>query len=170
MTPTATTTLRVLATVSGIALASAANAQDIRGVTIPLGVYDINNNWLGTYAGTNGFADYAQHPYDGIWYKMDYSSKGIGYNTYNALYYPNTNCAGTSYTPPSDESPELLIFDRKTTLWAPGGSAQQQIVSIQSYFAAGTCYNYSTPQQGIYSAAVAIDTGANRWVPPFTEK
>jgi len=148
--------------------ASAQEEQELRGITIPLGVYDTHNVWIGTYAGSNGYSGYALHPYDGLWYLIGYSSKGIGYNA--VFFYNNKTCSGQPYIYISDESPKLLTFDGVKTLWAPSSIKDEQIVTVQAYSWVGSCYAYPTSQQGIYGAAIAIDENADRWVPPFAVK
>jgi hypothetical protein len=145
---------------------ASAQEQELRGITMPLGVYDTNGSWVGTFAGSNGYSGYALHPYGGLWYLIAYSSKGIGYN--GLFFYTNKSCSGQPYVYISDESPKLLTFDGATTLWAPSTIHNEQIVTAQSYSWAGNCTVYQTPQQGIYGAAIAVDRNANRWMPPFT--
>jgi hypothetical protein len=166
-------TIRGIAFGAGLILSAAAFAgsayaqsnEDIRGITVPLGVYDTKNSWIGTFAGSNGYQSYALHPYGNTWYLIQFTRKGILNNAY--FFFANSSCTGQRFIYVSDSAPLLLSFDG-STLWAPSTSQNEQIVTVKSYSSGGNCYQYNTPQDSIYGVATAIDTTAGQLLPPFT--
>ena len=146
-------------------LAAASYGQEIRGVTIPLGVYDTNNTWLGTYSGTTGSYSFALRPYKGTWYQILFNRVGIVSNAY--FYYSAAGCVGQRFLYVSDEVPIVLSFDG-TSLWAPSDSSMEQIISARSYGFNGNCYNLSPPSSGIFGVATLVDPAAGtNFVQPF---
>jgi len=99
--------------------ADAESDEDIRGVTIPLGVYDANNAWIGTFAGSNGYQSYALHPYGGTWYLIQFTGNGIVNNAY--FFFANTSCTGQRFIYVSNAAP-LLVELR----WRDSVGAQHQ--------------------------------------------
>lgn len=158
-------TLYASIAVIAVALARPALSQ-IRGVTIPLGVYDAKNNWLGTLLTPATLAAPAQliRPYNGNWYSLEFTTDGIDGPA--PILHTSRDCSGNGYSnylQTLSELPSPAFFDGQN-IW--GATNTQTTINIGSYALEGSCYAYQFTGEQVMLLQL-LDSSAGRFVPPF---
>jgi hypothetical protein len=159
------------AILSGTALAMAASAHAQPNCRAFLCVYDSNNNTkVGSLLQTNLLV----HLYAGQPYSLSFDHHGL---LVNAMFVYTTDCSGPAFQWSSDAvvEPNFAQFDGEN-IWTSGPDAEAIIARSYSWYwdaATGTvkdqCFRYYGEGSAvIVYEPVLLDSGAQRWVAPFS--
>jgi hypothetical protein len=135
--------------------------------------YDVHNNAVGTLIQQNLLA----HFYNGKPYSVQFDEDGLAVDAY--FLFATLDCSGHAYAYYYGESqPTYTVFDGND-LWTAGPPTETITVHSYSWY-----YDYATetvkyqcvsypgdpryPWNATVSEPVLLDSGAARWVPPFS--